>query len=312
MFPNVTNAKSQKLQSKPLLQNISISKGNMKQVGIDLTQLPEVNGCKYLVVLIDYFSKWVEAEALTDKTAKAVAFFLYKQICRHGCFEIQINDQGREFVNEISKELYSKTGLIQRITSAYHQANGLVERQNQTIKRILVKVLDEAALEWPYIIDSVLFSLRVKKHKSTGFSLFALLYQREAVLPIDIDCNLIDFNDSNALSNDDFSNKKIVSDTFHAMNKMKNKIFDDAYKNIEKSQKRQKHDYDKRIAPNNEISINKKVLLRNSRRDDRKGGKLVKPWTGPYIVTSISSTNNCTLKNLKGQILKTNFLKSTT
>nr|XP_047132569.1 uncharacterized protein LOC124811261 [Hydra vulgaris] len=91
------------------------------------------------------------------------------------------------------------------------------------------------------------------------------------------------------------------------MNKMKNKIFDDAYKNIEKSQKRQKHDYDKRIAPNNEISINKKVLLRNSRRDDRKGGKLVKPWTGPYIVTSISSTNNCTLKNLKGQILKTKY-----
>ncbi|XP_065640571.1 uncharacterized protein LOC136073130 [Hydra vulgaris] len=215
---------------------------------------------------------------------------------------------GREFVNAISKELYSKTGTIQRITSAYHpQANGLVERQNQTIKRILVKVLDEAALEWPYIIDSVLFSLRVRKHKSTGFSPFALLYQREAVLPIDIDCNLIDFNDSNALSNDDFSNKKIVSDTFHAMNKMKNKIFDDAYKNIEKSQKRQKHDYDKRIAPNNEISINKKVLLRNSKRDDRKGGKLVKPWTGPYIVTSISSTNNCTLKNLKGQILKTKY-----
>ncbi|XP_065681392.1 uncharacterized protein LOC136095095 [Hydra vulgaris] len=198
-------SKNRKLQSKPLLQNISIPKGNMKQVGIDLTQLPEVNGCKYL-------------------------------ICRHGCFEIQINDQGREFVNEISKELYSKTGTIQRITSAYHpQANGLVERQNQIIKLILVKVLDEAALEWPYIIDSVLFSLRVKKHKSTGFSPFALLYQREAVLPIDIDCNLIDFNDSNALSNDDFSNKKIVSDTFHAMNKMKNKIFDDAYKNIEKS-----------------------------------------------------------------------------
>ncbi|XP_065681448.1 uncharacterized protein LOC136095128 [Hydra vulgaris] len=128
-------SKNRKLHSKPLLQNISIPKGNMKQ------------------------------------------------ICQHGCFEIQINDQGREFVNEISKELYSKTGKIQRITSAYHpQANGLVERQNQTIKRILVKVLDEAALEWPYIIDSVLFSLRVRKHKSTGFSPFALLYQTEAVL----------------------------------------------------------------------------------------------------------------------------------
>ena len=152
-YDQCQKSKNRKLQSKPLLQNILIPEGNMKQVGIDLTQLPEVNGYKYLVVLVDYFSKWIEAEALTDKSARTVGFFFYKQICHHGCFEIQINDQGREFVNEISKGLYSKTGTIQRITSAYHpQANGLVERQNQTIKCTLVKVLDEAALEWPYII----------------------------------------------------------------------------------------------------------------------------------------------------------------
>ena len=51
----------------------------MKQVGIDLTQLPEVNGYKYLVVLVNYFSKWVEAEAPTDKTARTVAFFFIRQ-----------------------------------------------------------------------------------------------------------------------------------------------------------------------------------------------------------------------------------------
>ena len=57
------------------------------------------------------------------------------------------------------------------------------------------------------------------------------------------------------------SNKKIITETFHAMNKMKNELFDEAYQNIEKSQKRQKLDYDRRIAQNYEISINKKVLL---------------------------------------------------
>ena len=52
-------------------------------------------------------------------------------MCRHGCFQIQINDQGREFVNEISTELHRLTGTEKRVTSAYHpQANGLVERQN--------------------------------------------------------------------------------------------------------------------------------------------------------------------------------------
>ena len=62
-------------------------------------------------------------------------------MCRHGCLRIQIDDQGREFVNEVSKTLHQMTGVEQRVTSAYHpQANGLVERQNRTIKDSLIKV----------------------------------------------------------------------------------------------------------------------------------------------------------------------------
>ena len=49
----------------------------------------------------------------------------------HGCFEIQINDQGREFVNEVCKQLHELTGVEQKVTPAYYpQANHLVERQN--------------------------------------------------------------------------------------------------------------------------------------------------------------------------------------
>nr|XP_047123400.1 uncharacterized protein LOC124806478 [Hydra vulgaris] len=183
------------------------------------------------------------------------------------------------------------------MTSAYHpQANGLVERQNQSIKRTLVKVLEDSALEWPFIIDAVLFSMRIRKHKSTGFSPFELLYQREPFLPIDIDQNLIDYNDNATLIEDDSQNKKTILETFNKMNEMKKCIFDEAYENIQKSQVRQKRDYDERVNPKNSIAIGTKVLLRNHKRDDRKGGKLVKPRIGPYTVTNISSTNNCSLK----------------
>ena len=53
------------------------------------------------------------------------------QYGQHGCFEIQINAQDQEFVNEVSKQLQELTGVKQRAISAYHlQTKGLEERQN--------------------------------------------------------------------------------------------------------------------------------------------------------------------------------------
>ena len=62
----------------------------------------QVDRYKYLIVCIDYFSKWSEAKAIGDKDSITVAQFLYELISRHGCFDTQINDQGREFVNSVS------------------------------------------------------------------------------------------------------------------------------------------------------------------------------------------------------------------
>ncbi len=93
----------------------------MAQIGVDLMQLPCVNGFNFIYVAIDYFSKWVEARPGERKDAVSVAKFLYEEvICRHGCPAIQINDQGRELVNAVSEQLHSMTGTKQRITSAYH------------------------------------------------------------------------------------------------------------------------------------------------------------------------------------------------
>ena len=81
---------------------------------------------------MDYFTKWIEANALKDKTAVSVAQFLYNCICRHDVPAIQINYQGREFVNSVSSELHRLTGTEQRVTSAYHpQANGLFREKQQ-------------------------------------------------------------------------------------------------------------------------------------------------------------------------------------
>ena len=78
----------------------------------------------YSVTAIDYYTKWPEAAPLKDKTAVSVAKFIYSVICRHGCPEIEISDQGREFVNEVNSQLHVLTGVDHRITSAYHPQVG--------------------------------------------------------------------------------------------------------------------------------------------------------------------------------------------
>ena len=98
----------------PKLNSVPVPDTVMKQIGVDICTLPEINGYKYLVVAIDYFSKWTEAKPLKQKDASSVAEFLYEIITRHSCFDIQINDQGREFVNHVSETLHEPTGVKQK------------------------------------------------------------------------------------------------------------------------------------------------------------------------------------------------------
>ena len=109
-----------KLKTNSKLHSIPVPSNVMKQVGFDLCGLPEVDLYRYLIVCIYYFSKWSEAKPITDKTASTIAQFLYDMMYRHGCFAIQINDQGREFVNEVSYELHFLAGVQDRVTTAYY------------------------------------------------------------------------------------------------------------------------------------------------------------------------------------------------
>ena len=105
----------------------------------------------------------VSSKGCKRQKCTTVVKFLYEIICRHGCMRIQVNDQRKEFVNEVFENLHKMTGTEQRITSVYHpQSNGLCKRQNRTVKNSLVNIIEEKAKEWPNITDGILFSHRVR------------------------------------------------------------------------------------------------------------------------------------------------------
>ncbi|KAL5477308.1 hypothetical protein EMCRGX_G024090 [Ephydatia muelleri] len=110
------------------LHPIPVPQEVWKQVGIDLIGplKKSRSGNRYIITLVDYFSKWPEAAAIPSKEAKEVAFFLFKMICRYGCIKIVISDQGREFVNNINQHLFEYLKTEHRVSTAYHpQTNEL-------------------------------------------------------------------------------------------------------------------------------------------------------------------------------------------
>ena len=130
----------------------------MKQIGIDLCSLPRSDdGYVRMVAAVDYFSKCIIAKSIPDKTADTVASFLFNDVyTKYGAPSVQINDQGREFVNRTASILHDMFGVKQRITSAYHpQANGLVVRNNRTIQTSFLKVLGEHHGEWLAALNGV-------------------------------------------------------------------------------------------------------------------------------------------------------------
>ena len=183
------------------------------------------------------------------------------------------------------------TGVEQRVTSAYHpQANGLCGRQNRTIKDSLVKVLNGKPTEWSYIIEGVLFAHRVSKHSSTKYSPFYLMYNREPILPIDIQYhpNLTDNGDDNDPFNTE-TFETIISTTLS----LRKGAHENAGANILKAQEKQQRDYNRRHVLPASIKAKDKVWLKNQKRLDRKGGKCSYKWLGPYVIGEVSKKGVC-------------------
>ena len=103
-----------------------------------------MTGKRYIVIAIDWLTKWPEAQAIESADAQTIAQFIHEQIIyQHGPPHQITSDHRTEFCNDLITEL-NRTYQMQYIrTTAYHpQGNKLTERMNQTVKNTLSKVID--------------------------------------------------------------------------------------------------------------------------------------------------------------------------
>jgi len=143
---------------------------------------------KFLIVAVDYFTKWIEAKPLTTITAQQVQQFIWKDIvCRYGVPHTIITDNGRQFIDKELAKFY--TGLdIKHITSfvEHLQTNGQAEAANKVILMELRKRLDNAKGRWPEELVEVLWAYRCTPQSAINESPFSLVYGADAMIPVEI------------------------------------------------------------------------------------------------------------------------------
>ena len=152
-----------------------------QRLGMDIVgPLPKSSrGHRYILVLMDYATRYPEAIPLRTATGKAVARELFLLFSRVGIANEILTDQGTCFMSQVLKEMCQLLQVGQVRTSVYHpQTDGLVERFNKTLKSMLRKLVETDGKDWDKLLPYVLFAIREVPQSSTGFSPFELLYGR--------------------------------------------------------------------------------------------------------------------------------------
>uniref|UniRef100_A0AC34FI21 RNA-directed DNA polymerase n=1 Tax=Panagrolaimus sp. ES5 TaxID=591445 RepID=A0AC34FI21_9BILA len=162
----------------------------MQIVGMDIVEMPvSVKGYKYMLVIIDHFTKYASSYPLITKSAEEVAkVFLENWCLREQRFPRQvISDMGREFDNKLMSRIATLTNVECIFSLGYNsQFNGLSERFIQTLKKILAKRVNEA-FEWSDVLPFALFAYNTVPHEATGETPHFLLHGFDALTPSEID-----------------------------------------------------------------------------------------------------------------------------
>jgi len=172
-----------------LLQDMRIGEP-MDRVGIDITgPHPASNsGFKYILTVIDHFSRWAEAFPIRNQEAVTVARVLCDQfISRFGCPRQILSDQGPCFESRLFQDLCRQLQIDKIRTSPYKPStNGMVERFHKTLNSMLGKVVSARQKDWDVCLPGVMAAYRATPHSSTGFSPNLLFTGRETIAPIDL------------------------------------------------------------------------------------------------------------------------------
>ena len=265
----------------------------MQVIAVDIMgPLPESNNKNsYILVVGDYFTRWMAAFAIHDQEAATVAQKLVDEVfCRLGIPEQLHSDQGKQFESKLIQELCKILKISKTRTTAYHpQCDGLVERFNRTLQNMIATITTDHPFDWEEALPKVCIAYNTTIHSTTGYSPFYLMYGREPRLPIDI------VYGTQSPSPDNFvrQSHKLMEQAYHRVRE-----------HLSAGHQRQKDIYDKRVHgdPYQEGDI---VWLLDPVVAEGQSKKLHHPWKGPFRVLKKISNCDYLVESTAGKHIKT-------
>ncbi|KAF7632387.1 hypothetical protein Mgra_00008168 [Meloidogyne graminicola] len=238
---------------------------------------------RYILVCVDHFSKWTVAEPIPNKTAETIArVFVENVILIYGAPKRIHSDRGKEFLNSILENITQILKSEVSTTRGYDpQANGLVERMNQTIIKLL-KRTTPSEWDWDLKLPYIVFAINATPSETTGFSPYTLMFGRTVNFPTDENIELgVD------------PRYTVDEETYlQAFRENLENILDEARNNIKIAQERQKLEFDKRPAvTEKKFAVGEKVMViypsESKKLTNRKLG-----WNhfGPFKIIDITES----------------------
>ena len=260
---------------KPLVTSYPLQLVAMDIVG----PFPEsVAGNSYILVVADYFTRYVEAYAIPNQEAVTVANKLVEEFFFRFSPPDQLHsDQGHNFESAIITEVCKLLGVRKSRTTPYHpQSDGLVERFNRTLLDMLSTAVSDHPFEWEHHLRRLCLAYNTSIHPTTGYSPFSLMFGRQARLLVDIMLGTSTATTSTIPQYVVNLRTNLETAYSYVRNRMGHQL------------EQQKIRYDEKI--NGRLyKSGDLVWLHNPSIPWGQSKKLHRPWTGPYrVITKLS------------------------